>query len=110
MADDDFDIQRLAAYLHVDPAQVARLADRGRLPGRKVAGQWRFSPAAIHHWLEERMGLSSDDELKQMETALRRPPGGLVEAPVSLADDAAAGSDRDSAGRQDAAIGDYVDV
>ena len=71
--------------MHLDPAQVARLADRGRLPGRKVAGQWRFSPASIHHWLEERMGLSTDDELKQMETALRRPPGGLVEAPVSLA-------------------------
>ncbi|HEX4146359.1 MAG TPA: PTS sugar transporter subunit IIA [Pirellulales bacterium] len=84
MADDDFDIQRLAAYLHLDPAQVARLADRGQLPGRKVGGQWRFSPASIHHWLEERMGLSTDDELKQMETALRRPPGGVVEAPVSL--------------------------
>ena len=85
MADDDFDIQRLAAYLHVDPAQVARLADRGRLPGRKVGGQWRFSPASIHHWLEERMGLSTDDELKQLETAMRRPPGRLVEAAVSLA-------------------------
>jgi PTS system nitrogen regulatory IIA component len=85
MADDDFDIERLAAYLHVDPVQVARLADRGRLPGRKVAGQWRFSPATIHHWLEERMGLSTDDQLKQMETALRRPPGGMVEESVSLA-------------------------
>ncbi len=84
MVDDDFDIERLAAYLHLDPAQVARLADRGRLPGRKVGGQWRFSQAAIHHWLEERMGLSGADELKQMETALGRPPGELMQEPVSL--------------------------
>ena len=85
MPTDDFDVDRLAAWLHIDPAQVARLADRGRLPGRKVAGQWRFSPAEIHHWLEERMGLSTDDELKQMEMALERPPGGDVQQPVSLA-------------------------
>jgi nitrogen PTS system EIIA component len=86
MADDDFDIERLAAYLHLDPVQVAKLADRGRMPGRKVGGQWRFSPATIHHWLEERMGLSTDDELKQMETALHSPPGGIVEDQVSLSE------------------------
>ncbi|HTU27542.1 MAG TPA: PTS sugar transporter subunit IIA [Pirellulales bacterium] len=85
MSDDDFDIQRLAVYLHLDAAQVARLADRGNLPGRKVGGQWRFSQASIHHWLEERMGLSSDDELRHMETALSRAPGGDAEEPVSLA-------------------------
>ena len=43
MAEDDFGIESLAAYLHVDPAQVLRLAERGKLPGRKVAGQWRFA-------------------------------------------------------------------
>jgi PTS system nitrogen regulatory IIA component len=71
MADDDFDIERLAAYLHLAPPQVARLADRGKLPGRKVQGQWRFAPADVHHWLEDRIGLSDDEELQQMETFLR---------------------------------------
>jgi nitrogen PTS system EIIA component len=71
MADDDFDIERLAAYLHLNPAQVARLADRGKLPGRKVQGQWRFAPADVHHWLENRIGLSDEEELQQMETFLR---------------------------------------
>ena len=36
MSADDFDIDSLAAYLHLTPQQVARLADRGKLPGRKV--------------------------------------------------------------------------
>ncbi len=85
MAVDDFDVERLAAYLHLDPAQVARLAERSKLPGRKVAGGWRFSPAEIHHWLEERMGLSSDEELQQMELALQGPPGQSADVKISVA-------------------------
>ncbi len=72
MADEDFDLQRLATYLHLTPVQVTRLADRGKLPGRKVQGQWRFSQAEIHHWLENRIGLSGEEELEQMEAFLRR--------------------------------------
>lgn len=75
MADTDFDIAALAAYLHIDPAQVARLADRGKLPARRVAGQWRFSRAEIHHWLEQRIGLSSEAELIEMEGTLAQPAG-----------------------------------
>ncbi len=83
MADDDFGIESLAAYLHLDPAQVVKLAERGKLPGRKVGGQWRFAQPVIHHWLEERMGLSSDEELEQMEGVLRKAAGD--EAPHTIA-------------------------
>lgn len=74
-AQGDFDIASLAAFLHVDPAQVARLADRGKLPARRVGGQWRFARAEIHHWLEQRIGVSSEAELVEMEDALSRRPG-----------------------------------
>src|ERR1700675_1419225 len=86
MAEDDFGIESLAAYLHLDPAQVLRLADRGKLPGRKVAGQWRFAQAEVHHWLEHRIGLSSDEELVHMEGALRRAAGKTEESAISIAD------------------------
>jgi PTS system nitrogen regulatory IIA component len=72
MAQADFDIDRLAAYLHMSPAAVAKLAERGKLPARRVGGDWRFSAAEIHHWLEDRIGLSDDDALVQMEGALDR--------------------------------------
>ena len=73
MAQADFDIDRLAAYLHMSPAAVTKLAERGKLPARRVGGEWRFSAAEIHHWLEERIGASDDDqELVQMEGALDR--------------------------------------
>ncbi|HEX3727548.1 MAG TPA: PTS sugar transporter subunit IIA [Pirellulales bacterium] len=84
MADDDFGIESLASYLHVDPAQVVRLLERGKLPGRKVGGQWRFAQAEIHHWLEDRIGLSSDAELVHMEGALQRAAVGN-EPSISLA-------------------------
>lgn len=84
MAQADFDIDRLAAYLHMSPAAVAKLADRGKLPARRVGGEWRFSAAEIHHWLEDKIGLSGDDELAQMEGALDRAAETDVET-VSIA-------------------------
>ena len=86
MADDDFAVENLAAYLHLDPAQVLRLAERGKLPGRKVGGQWRFAPAEVHHWLEERIGLSTDEELVHMEGVLGRADGASDEPPIRIAD------------------------
>lgn len=72
MAQEDFDVDRLAAYLHMMPDAVIKLAERGKLPARRVAGEWRFSAAEIHHWLEDRIGLSDDEALAQMEGALDR--------------------------------------
>ncbi|MEX0642432.1 MAG: PTS sugar transporter subunit IIA [Pirellulales bacterium] len=72
MSQEDYDVDRLAEYLHMMPAAILKLAVRGKLPGRRVGGQWRFSAAEIHHWLEDRIGLSDDDALVQMEGALER--------------------------------------
>ena len=67
---EDFDLASLATYLHLTPQQVDRLANRGKIPGRKLGGEWRFSEAEIHHWMEERMGLLEDIELQQVEESL----------------------------------------
>jgi PTS system nitrogen regulatory IIA component len=84
MANRDFDVDRLAAYLHMMPAAVLKLAERGKLPGRRVGGEWRFSAAEIHHWLEDRIGLSNEDELLQVEGALERA-GDANEEEISIA-------------------------
>lgn len=83
---EDFDLDSLAAYLHLTPQKVGRLADRGNLPGRKVAGQWRFSRAEIHHWLENRIGLADEDELLNVEGVLRRGRGPEDAQEIVLAD------------------------
>ncbi len=72
MAGQDLDEHQLAAYLHVTPQQVRRLADRGQLPARKVGGNWRFSEPEIHAWLEERIGASGVDELSKVQQVVNR--------------------------------------
>ena len=70
MADEDFDTESLATYLHLTPEQVRKMANRGKLPGRRINDRWRFSRAEIHHWFEDRIGLSDETELKQVEQVL----------------------------------------
>jgi nitrogen PTS system EIIA component len=82
MADDDFDVASLAAYLHMMPAQVSRLVDRGKLPARRVGGVWRFSRPEISQWLEQRIGLSDDDELAAMESHLQRADRGAGDVEI----------------------------
>jgi len=86
MAEDDFGIDRLADYLHLDVSKVQRMSDRGLLPGRRVAGEWRFSRAEIHHWIESRMGVLDDVELEQLEAALRRSRPVSAESTISITD------------------------
>jgi PTS system nitrogen regulatory IIA component len=86
MPTEDFDIDRLAAYLHLTPQVVSRMVDRGKLPGRKIAGQWRFSRAEIHHWLEERIGAADEEELVNVEGVLRRDRGPDDAENIILAD------------------------
>ena len=84
MSNEDFDVDSLARFLHLAPHQIARLAERNRVPGRKVAGKWRFSQAEIHHWLEERIGLLDEAELDQVEGVLERAATCPDERPISI--------------------------
>jgi excisionase family DNA binding protein len=43
--------EQAAELLQVTPEVVRRLAARGELPGRTLAGEWRFSRAALLAWL-----------------------------------------------------------
>jgi PTS system nitrogen regulatory IIA component len=61
------DLDQLAKYLQRDLREVTRLANRGYLPGQKVAGQWRFSKAEINHWIETQMHAYTEQELAALE-------------------------------------------
>jgi len=69
---DDYDIQTLAELLQVPVSRISRMADRGRIPGRKVAGQWRFTRAELHHWVEETIGASNLNDLSKIEKWLQQ--------------------------------------
>jgi Helix-turn-helix domain len=45
--------EQAGALLQLEPDVVEQLAAGGELPGRKLAGKWRFSRAALLAWLAE---------------------------------------------------------
>lgn len=72
MAEDDFDLAALAAFLHTTPEQIRKMAEREKIPGRRIAGNWKFSRAEIHQWFEERIGASDTKELAEVEKILEK--------------------------------------
>src|SRR5947208_17177290 len=46
-----FTLAEAAAYLRADEADVIGLIHSQALPGRLIAGEWRFLKAAIQQWL-----------------------------------------------------------
>jgi PTS system nitrogen regulatory IIA component len=82
----DFDAASLARYLHLTPQQVIKLAERGKLPGRKVSGQWRFAKPDIHHWFEHRIGLSDESQLVQVEAMLEQAAPAESEPEICIAE------------------------
>lgn len=49
-----FTLEEAAAYLKLPLEAVAREADQGHLPGRRIADTWRFLKSAIDDWLRAR--------------------------------------------------------
>lgn len=84
MPHSDFDVAGLARYLHVSPAQVAKMAERGSVPGRRIGGQWRFARAEIHHWLEGRIGAADEADLAHVQHLLDREASDREPATVEI--------------------------
>jgi len=82
----NLNLQQLSRYLHLPDAQIRKLVDKGVIPSRRVNGELVFSRDEVHRWLEQRIGISGEEELVQVEAALTKSvPPGMVEDDVSLA-------------------------
>jgi PTS system nitrogen regulatory IIA component len=78
-------LPQLVRYLHLPEAQVKKLVARDEIPSRRVNGELVFSRNDVHRWLEEKIGISDNNELKEVETALDNSiPAGTTEDAVSL--------------------------
>ena len=47
-------LEEVAAYLRLNRFTVYRMAERGELPGAKIARRWRFRESSICKWLRSR--------------------------------------------------------
>ncbi|MCP4590188.1 MAG: PTS transporter subunit EIIA [bacterium] len=64
-------LEQFAIHVGMDARQVRKLADRGHLPGQKVAGDWRFNRAKVTEWLQQEMPNLSEARLVEIEHAMR---------------------------------------
>jgi PTS system nitrogen regulatory IIA component len=71
MSHDSLTLDELAAQLGRDKRELEKLASRGRIPGRRVEGVWRFHPAEIRMWLEQEIRGYTTDELAAVEESQR---------------------------------------
>ena len=47
-------IAEVAAYLRIPRGSAYKLAQQGRIPGRKVGRHWRFRREVVDKWLDAR--------------------------------------------------------
>ena len=78
-------LDELSVQLGRDRRELEKLVSRGRIPGQRVEGEWRFHPAEIRQWLEQAMREYSDTELTAVEESHRdqSSPGGSPLAGVT---------------------------
>lgn len=67
MSNDWYSLEELARQLGRDQREIEKLSNRGRIPARKVGGEWQFHPIEITHWLEREMREYTDRELAVVE-------------------------------------------
>jgi len=53
MSEDILTIRDVAEYLKVTEKTVYGLVQKGKIPGFKVGGQWRFKREDIDQWIED---------------------------------------------------------
>lgn len=67
MSHESYTLDELARQLGRDRREIEKLVNRGRIPGRKVSGEWQFHPTEITHWLEQEMRAFTDQQLVAVE-------------------------------------------
>jgi PTS system nitrogen regulatory IIA component len=82
MSHEIFSLEELAEHLGRDRREIEKLANRGRMPGRKVSGSWQFHQAEITRWLEKEMREYTPTELRNVEIS-QQSEGVCTTLPVS---------------------------
>ena len=67
MSRDYYTIEELTRQLGRDKRAVEKQVSRGHIPGRRVAGEWRFNKTEITDWLEREIPGFSEPDLAVLE-------------------------------------------
>jgi PTS system nitrogen regulatory IIA component len=64
-------LEELARHIGMDARTVRKWAERGKLPGQKVGGEWRFNRAQMLDWLQRELHTLGDEHVRNLERAMR---------------------------------------
>lgn len=64
-------LAELARHIGVDARTLRRWAEKGRMPGQLVGGEWRFNRAQMLDWLQREMHSLEDEHIRSLERAMR---------------------------------------
>ena len=70
MAYRNMTLDELARHLGMDARVVKKWAERGRLPGVMVRGQWRFNRAQLLDWLQREIHTLDREHIANLERAM----------------------------------------
>ena len=76
-------LEDFAQYVGMDAREVQKLAERGKLPGQKIGGEWRFNRARVTEWLQQEMHTLEEDRLVTLEKTMG---GGAGDTSMILTD------------------------
>jgi PTS system nitrogen regulatory IIA component len=66
----NFSLDELAEHIGMDAREVRRLAEKGRVPGQKVGGVWRFNRATLLDWLQTELHDMNRAHIVNLERAM----------------------------------------
>lgn len=64
-------LAELARHIGMDARIVRRWAEKGKLPGQFVGGEWRFNRAQMLDWLQREMHTLDEEHVRNLERAMR---------------------------------------
>ena len=67
MPHEEMNEKQVASYLDMDLRELLKLASRGQIPCRKVAGTFRFRKSDVDQWVESQMSHMGKERLEGIE-------------------------------------------
>ncbi len=71
-------LEELARHIGMDARIVRKWAERGKLPGRMISGQWRFNRAQMLEWLQQEMHGLDEVHVRNLERTMHGEQDGHI--------------------------------
>ena len=64
-------LEELARHIGMDARILRKWAEKGRLPGQMIGGEWRFNRAQLLDWLQRDLHTLDETHIRNLERAMR---------------------------------------